>query len=424
MEKRAILASILALTALSAAYWWFFWDTPPASGDDASRAEEDAFIKEYLAKEEAVVDVPASIVDLKASTTATTTSTLLALPACPDECCPEDGGAYAPKGCGPYFVCENGTCLDPPCPFECCVLGMYADRLCRSPLICENSTCVKADCPDDAECCDEAGYSYTKPCPEGQACEAGACKTLDTDGDGLSDHAERELGTNATMIDSDGDGLGDYAEVMAVRTSPLDPDTDGDRYPDAVDKNPTVTDSAMVNVTILSASVDRDLDALHEILMHLDFGQSPPSGNDSVASFASNIWVANTGSDYTPYVNYTYSIGYRCAPGVDVRRKPFIYRYIPADNVSWNVSLRNSSWGNVSWVGERGEQNDTKNATYWDIRDYQLTEKRIEPGTRYIRYFRAVLRYKDIPNDTLEALVSERSCGYNITIKDVRYERF
>lgn len=54
----------------------------------------------------------------------------------------------------------------------------------------------------------------------------------DDDGDGLSNAAERDLGTDAAVADSDGDGLGDGDEVTAG-TDPLTSDSDDDGLSDA-----------------------------------------------------------------------------------------------------------------------------------------------------------------------------------------------
>ena len=56
--------------------------------------------------------------------------------------------------------------------------------------------------------------------------------SLDSDGDGLSDAEEAELGTNPDAADTDGDGLSDSVEV-ALGTNPLLADTDGDGYSDS-----------------------------------------------------------------------------------------------------------------------------------------------------------------------------------------------
>ena len=49
----------------------------------------------------------------------------------------------------------------------------------------------------------------------------------DSDGDGLSNAEERELGTNPELADTDGDGINDFDEANGV-TDPLDSDSDDD----------------------------------------------------------------------------------------------------------------------------------------------------------------------------------------------------
>jgi Carboxypeptidase regulatory-like domain/Bacterial TSP3 repeat len=67
----------------------------------------------------------------------------------------------------------------------------------------------------------------------------------DTDGDGVSDGEEVRRGTNPLNPDTDGDGLTD-AEEIRLGTNPLNPDTDGDGIPDGVEVklglNPLVPD--------------------------------------------------------------------------------------------------------------------------------------------------------------------------------------
>lgn len=50
----------------------------------------------------------------------------------------------------------------------------------------------------------------------------------DSDGDGLSDVREAELGTNPAVADTDDDGMSDGNEVNVYFTDPLNSDTDGD----------------------------------------------------------------------------------------------------------------------------------------------------------------------------------------------------
>ncbi|KTG18776.1 hypothetical protein AUR66_18150, partial [Haloferax profundi] len=71
--------------------------------------------------------------------------------------------------------------------------------------------------------------------------------TVDTDGDGLTDATERNIGTNRSLPDTDGDGLGDEREHREIGTDPTTVDTDGDRLDDAreveLGTDPTVTDT-------------------------------------------------------------------------------------------------------------------------------------------------------------------------------------
>lgn len=59
-----------------------------------------------------------------------------------------------------------------------------------------------------------------------------ADRFLDSDGDGLYDWEELELGTDPFNPDTDGDGLTDYEEVRIYGTDPLNPDTDYDGLTD------------------------------------------------------------------------------------------------------------------------------------------------------------------------------------------------
>ena len=54
---------------------------------------------------------------------------------------------------------------------------------------------------------------------------------IDTDGDGLTDVREAEIGTDPALPDSDGDGLNDLFEVE-LGTDPLEGDSDGDTLSD------------------------------------------------------------------------------------------------------------------------------------------------------------------------------------------------
>ncbi len=64
----------------------------------------------------------------------------------------------------------------------------------------------------------------------------------DSDGDGLSDAEEEDLGTDPENADSDGDGLSDGVEVNSTETDPLDSDSDDDGLEDGTEINETGTD--------------------------------------------------------------------------------------------------------------------------------------------------------------------------------------
>ncbi len=58
---------------------------------------------------------------------------------------------------------------------------------------------------------------------------------LDSDGDGLMDSRESEIGTNPFDPDTDKDGLSDGEEVLTYTTDPLNPDTDWDGLKDGAE---------------------------------------------------------------------------------------------------------------------------------------------------------------------------------------------
>ncbi|WP_222822383.1 Rib/alpha-like domain-containing protein, partial [Gulosibacter bifidus] len=64
----------------------------------------------------------------------------------------------------------------------------------------------------------------------------------DSDGDGLTDVREEELGTDPNNPDTDGDGLNDGQEVNETNTDPLDGDSDDDGLTDGREVNETKTD--------------------------------------------------------------------------------------------------------------------------------------------------------------------------------------
>lgn len=72
--------------------------------------------------------------------------------------------------------------------------------------------------------------SFANGCGSGPI---GAILPLDSDGDGLTDDFESELGTASGLSDSDGDGLSDGDEVNQFLSDPMRSDTDSDGLTDA-----------------------------------------------------------------------------------------------------------------------------------------------------------------------------------------------
>jgi Tol biopolymer transport system component len=76
----------------------------------------------------------------------------------------------------------------------------------------------------------------------------------DSDGDGLNNLQETQLGTNPGNPDTDADSLLDGAEVISFSTNPLNPDTDAD----------TISDGEEVRIGTIPTSADTDRDNLDD----------------------------------------------------------------------------------------------------------------------------------------------------------------
>jgi hypothetical protein len=90
-------------------------------------------------------------------------------------------------------------------------------------------------------------------CADGAS--TGTSTNVDSDGDGLSDSTEAELGLDPNNADSDGDGLTDGEEVLTHKTNPLVADTDGDGINDG-------TEVTAGSSPVTSGQLDSDADGL------------------------------------------------------------------------------------------------------------------------------------------------------------------
>jgi outer membrane protein OmpA-like peptidoglycan-associated protein len=103
---------------------------------------------------------------------------------------------------------------------------------------------------------------------------------LDSDGDGLLDSQEADIGTDPFNPDTDGDGLNDGEEVNLYRTDPLNPDTDWDGLKDGAEVLTHKTDP-----------LDRDTDDGgvadgHEVI---EDGTDPLDGSDDLQLYTLRI---------------------------------------------------------------------------------------------------------------------------------------
>lgn len=80
-----------------------------------------------------------------------------------------------------------------------------------------------------------AGVTYRFGAALPPAFEVVGAGDLDSDGDGLTDKEEAEIGTDPFNPDTDGDGLTDFEEVRVYKTDPLNSDTDYDGLKDGAE---------------------------------------------------------------------------------------------------------------------------------------------------------------------------------------------
>ena len=133
-------------------------------------------------------------------------------------------------------------------------------------------------------------------------------QTIDTDGDGLTDIAELESGTNPALADTDGDGLSDGAEINKHKSNPLVADTDGDNFSDSEE----LTAGTDPTNAASNPSVDSDGDGLTDLTEVNDHKTNPAladtdgdglSDGAEINQHKSNPLVADTDGD-----NYSDSV--------------------------------------------------------------------------------------------------------------------
>ncbi len=104
----------------------------------------------------------------------------------------------------------------------------------------------------------------------------------DSDGDGLTDSEESQLGTDPANADSDGDGLPDGREVNSLGSNPLDTDTDSDGLTDGLE----VDHSCDVNVPDTDGDGLGDAFEANSGFSECSLADTDGDGDDDLAEFS------------------------------------------------------------------------------------------------------------------------------------------
>lgn len=260
---------------------------------------------------------------------------------------------------------ENINSKKQSCPFECCINEPnYEIRVCQGNYQCTDNKCVKLGCP--YECCQEGEY-LIKSCPIDYNCQDNKCIASDSDKDGLTNIEEKQLGTNPDLYDSDGDTLSDYQEVKVLKTSPLNVNTDKDRYNDNIDPNPTTENSALIGVSLTKK--DFNIDWLSIGIAFIGGGVINP--DMVIARPTATLTITNKGNDYSSFLNY---------------------------DIVFIIS-----------------NTETKRFT--------VTKSRIDANTQVADTQSYELKARDIPS-ILFSLITKQSTEWSIGIQNINYERF
>ena len=154
--------------------------------------------------------------------------------------------------------------------------------------------------------------------------------THDTDGDGLSDGAEKRMHTNPNSGDTDGDGLSDNLEAI-LGTDPTRADTDLDGLTDPVEVNGwmfTYGTGLSTLVTTDPRLRDSDNDGLDD-RVEKNLGTNPRAMTESPVAIALSVSDKDRVTTFGSSLVYTSTVSNNFAPTA----------YDPAANLTLNGSL-------------------------------------------------------------------------------------
>ena len=120
----------------------------------------------------------------------------------------------------------------------------------------------------------------------------------DYDGDGLNDLQEYLLGTNPRLSDTDGDGISDNLDPQPLLAIPTFPDADGDGIPDSSDPAPNTARGSPPAITSQTASGAAILNILKgepiTFLLNVDNPAGPPVSASNLTLFVGGVSNAAT----------------------------------------------------------------------------------------------------------------------------------
>ncbi len=137
---------------------------------------------------------------------------------------------------------------------------------------------------------------FTKGVSKGNSLGALQVTDKDTDGDGLTDIEEKNLGTDPHKADTDGDGLSDGEEHYDTKTDPLKKDTDGDGLTDGEEVGYKDKDGNVVEPGVGTDPLDNDTDddGLNDGLEHKTIHTNPLSNDTDSDGVTDGIEVLGT----------------------------------------------------------------------------------------------------------------------------------